>query len=64
MFLLATTRSPLQPAKPYRELIEAAVNQGLSAPRIWQDLQTDYDFGHGYASVKRLVHRIKREHPD
>ncbi len=45
-------------------MIEAAVNQGLSAQRIWQDLQTDYGFGHGYASVKRLVRRIKREHPD
>ncbi len=48
----------------FHPLIEAAVNQGLSAPRIWQDLQTDYGFGHGYASVKRLVRRIKREHPD
>ncbi len=50
-------------AEPYRELIEAAVNQGLSAQRIWHDLQTDYGFGHGYASVKRLVRRINGDTP-
>jgi len=30
--------------EPYREIIEAAVVRGLSAQRIWQDLQEDYCF--------------------
>lgn len=55
---------PRSAAEPYRELIQAAVGQGLSAQRIWQDLQKDYGFGHGYSSVKRLVRRIKKEHPE
>jgi len=44
----------------YRSIIEAAVIQGLSAQRIWQDLREDYHFNHGYCSVKRFVHKIKR----
>jgi transposase len=55
---------PQSTAEPYRELIQAAVAQGLTAQRIWQDLQEDYGFGHGYSSVKRLVRRIKKEHPE
>src|SRR4030042_1936003 len=31
----------------YREIIEAAVHRGLSAQRIWQDLQENYSFSHG-----------------
>ena len=55
---------PRSVAEPYRELIQAAVAQGLTAQRIWQDLREDYGFGHGYSSVKRLVRRIKKEHPE
>jgi transposase len=55
---------PKSVAEPYRELIKAAVARGLTAQRIWQDLREDYGFGHGYSSVKRLVRRIKKEHPE
>jgi transposase len=55
---------PQSAAEPYRELIKAAVAQGLTAQRIWQDLREDYGFGHGYSSVKRMVRRIKKEHPE
>ena len=48
----------------YREIIEVAVTQGLSAQRIWQDLQEDYGFGHGYCSVKRFVRAVKRRRPE
>jgi transposase len=48
----------------YREIIEAAVHRGLSAQRIWQDLQENYYFGHGYDSVKRFVRGIKRRRPE
>lgn len=44
----------------YREIIEASVVRGLSAQRIWQDLQEDYCFHHGYDSVKRFVRSVKR----
>ena len=50
--------------EPYREIIEAAVAKGLSAQRIWQDLQEDYDFTHGYDSVKRFVRSIRRHRQD
>ena len=44
---------PNPAAAAYREVIEAAVAQGLSAQRIWQDLKEDYGFGYGYPSVKQ-----------
>src|SRR4030042_787863 len=48
----------------YRSIIETAVGKGLSAQRIWQDLQEDYCFRHGYDSVKRFVRRVKRRRPE
>ena len=48
----------------YRDIIEAAVAQGLSAQRIWQDLQENYCFSHGYCSVKRFVRTVKRRRPE
>ncbi len=50
--------------EPFRVIIEAALAQGLSAQRIWQDLQEDYCFRYGYDSVKRFVRSIKRRHPE
>jgi len=49
--------------EPYRHIIEAAVAKGLSTQRIWQDLEEDYGFGHGYCSVKRFVRAVKRRRP-
>ncbi len=40
--------------EPYREIIEVAVSRGLSAQRIWQDLQEDYCFRHGYEVVPEI----------
>lgn len=50
--------------EPHRHLIEASVARGLSAQRIWQDLKEDYNFGHGYCSVKRFVHKVKCRRPE
>ncbi len=47
--------------EPYRHIIETAVEKGLSAQRIWQDLKEEYHFSHGYDSVKRFVRKIKRQ---
>jgi transposase len=51
-------------SEPYRHVIEAAVDKGLSAQRIWQDLKDDYHFSYGYDSVKRFVRRLKRRRPE
>jgi transposase len=55
---------PMSAAAPYREVIAQALGQGLTAQRIWQDLREAYGYGHGYASVKRFVRRLKRERPE
>jgi transposase len=45
--------------EPYRSLIEESLRKGLSAQRIWQDLQEECNFNAGYCSVKRFVHKLK-----
>ena len=50
--------------EPYRGVIEAAVEQGLTAQRIWQDLREDYCFRRSYDAVKRFVRAIKRRRPE
>jgi len=50
--------------EPYREHINKALNKGLTAQRIWQDLREEYGFGYGYASVKRFVRQLKRRRPE
>jgi transposase len=45
--------------EPWRELIQAKCNLGLSARRIYQDLVTDHGFTGSYYSVRRLVHRLE-----
>ena len=50
---------------PYRQVVEAEIEQGLTAQRIWQDLVAEHGFTGRYASVKRFVRRLnkKRELP-
>jgi transposase len=50
--------------EPYRQIIEAAADKGLSAQRIWQDLKEDYHFSYGYCSVKRFIRKLKRRRPE
>ena len=50
-------------AEAYRAQIEAGVQQGLTAQRIWQDLVEQVAYPYSYASVRRFVRRLKRQHP-
>lgn len=55
---------PVQPSacEPYREVILAKLEQGLSAIRIWQDLAGD-GFKAKYHSVRRYVQKLNRASP-
>lgn len=54
--------SPGRPShcEPFREVIQAAFEAGLSAQRIWQDLVAEHGFAGGYDSVKRFLRRSGR----
>lgn len=55
-----------QPARsrcePYREAVQAKLEAGLSAQRIYQDLVAECGFAHAYESVKRFVRSLRAEH--
>ena len=53
---------PASKCEPFRELISAKVQEGLSARRIHQDLGGDAS-GIGYDSVRRFVRRLGRTRP-
>jgi hypothetical protein len=54
------SRSPTTSAcEPYRELIADALARGRNARAIWQDLVDDHGFGARYASVLRVVQRLR-----
>jgi transposase len=46
--------------EPWRELIRARCDLGLSAQRIYQDLVTDHGFAGSYYSVRRFVRRLEK----
>jgi transposase len=46
--------------EPWRELIRAQCDLGLSAQRIYQDLVTDHGFAGSYYSVRRFVRRLEQ----
>ena len=48
---------------PFREVIAAKLDQGLSAQRIWQDLVAEHGFEASYTSVKRFVRRLGGNSP-
>jgi transposase len=47
----------------YREVIQAKLDQQLSAQRIWQDLVAEQGFTGKYDSVKRFVRRLIERRP-
>ncbi len=49
---------PASRCEPFRDIVIGALEQGLSAQRIWQDLRADHGFEGGYDSVKRFVRRL------
>jgi len=44
--------------EPWEQQITKALEQGLTAQRIYQDLVTEYQFSGSYQSVKRFVRRL------
>ena len=46
--------------EPFRALIVAKLDQGLTAQRIYQDLVSDHHFTDKYHSVRRFVRRLGR----
>ncbi len=58
----AGSSGPASRCDPFRDAIIAALEQGLSAQRIWQDLR-DAGLTAGYDSVKRYVRRLGQAVP-
>jgi transposase len=58
------TDSPISPpnrasgCEPWRAVIKAKIELGLSAQRIYQDLTTEHGFQGSYFSVRRFVRRL------
>jgi hypothetical protein len=52
--------------EPFRAVILAKLEAGLTAQRIFQDLSSEHGFSNGYNSVKRLVRQLaeQTEHAD
>jgi transposase len=48
---------------PWRTLIEAKLDQGLTAQRIYQDLVTEHGFTGSYYSVRRFTRRLGQGRP-
>jgi transposase len=49
--------------EPYRAAIEAGLERGLSAQRIYQDLAAEQQFSASYDSVKRFVRQLEQSNP-
>ena len=45
-------------------MIAKALERGLGAQRIWQDLVEEYGYGGGYLTVQRYVRGLKRLRPE
>lgn len=50
-------------SEPFRQVIEAKLELGLHAQRIFQDLQVEHDFQGSYWSVRRFVKKLRTEKP-
>jgi len=49
--------------EPFRDVILAKLEQGLTGQRIWQDLVSDHGFPASYSSVKRFLRRLGKATP-
>jgi transposase len=57
---LAAARANVSLCERWKKEIETALEQGLSAKRIHQDLVRDHGFAGRYASVKRFVRKLEQ----
>ena len=55
---------PGSTAANHHDLIVQALERGLSAQRIWQDLVEEQGYLGGYLTVQRYVRRLKRLRPE
>ena len=56
-----TERGAVSHCEPFRAIILAKLQQGLTAQRIYQDLATEHAYEGSYYSVKRFVRRLGRQ---
>src|SRR5438270_981524 len=49
--------------EPWRDIIVAKLEGGLTAQRIYQDLVSDHGFAGKYSSVRRFARRMERHQP-
>lgn len=54
---------PPSQCEPYRSVIEAGLEKGLSGQRIYQDLCAEQEFDGSYESVKRFVAHLRTTEP-
>jgi len=50
--------------EPYREIVQAWVEQGVEMAAIWQHLQDDYQYPGSYSSVRRFVNKVASTEPE
>ena len=50
--------------EPYREVVQAWVEQGVEMMAIWQHLQDDYQYPGSYSSVRRFVNKLRTSAPE
>jgi transposase len=58
---IVTPPGPASACDPFRELIVAALERGLSAQRIYQDLVVEHGFTAKYHRVRRFVRRLLKK---
>jgi len=59
----AQSSGPESLCEPFRAVIEAKLQQGLSGQRIYQDLMTEHGFAGSYSSVRRFLQHLDRSRP-
>ncbi len=50
--------------EPYRELVQAWLDQGVEMTAIWQHLQDDYRYAGSYSAVRRFVRQMRPHEPE
>ena len=68
--LAAALGEPLPPpcaessVEPYREIVQAWVEQGVEMVAVWQHLQDDYLYPGSYSSVRRFMNKMRSTDPE
>jgi transposase len=57
---LRVCSGPASACEPYREVILAKLEQGLSGVRIFQDLRDEHQFTASYSSVRRFLQGLRK----